>query len=213
MVIVEDHGLMAQSLRVALEAAGFAVEVIDVGVVIDVPQAVRDAVPDVVLLDLDLGEALDATAILPSIRDVAPVVMVTGVTDDVRLARCIREGAVGIVAKSRPVADLLDAVTDVLATGTLLDRHEREEHLALLRRHEAEQRDRLAPFERLTPREAAVLRELCEGRSVDRIARDSVVSVATVRTQVRAILAKLGVGSQLAATALARQSGWYRGDA
>ncbi len=53
-----------------------------------------------------------------------------------------------------------------------------------------------------------MLRALCEGRAVDEIARDAVVSVSTVRSQVRAILRKLGVNSQLAATALARRAGW-----
>jgi DNA-binding NarL/FixJ family response regulator len=38
---------------------------------------------------------------------------------------------------------------------------------------------------------------------------ESFVSVATVRSQVRAILLKLGVNSQLAAVAAARQSGWF----
>ena len=36
----------------------------------------------------------------------------------------------------------------------------------------------------------------------------SVVSVATVRTQVRGILTKLGVNSQLAAVALAHKLDW-----
>jgi DNA-binding CsgD family transcriptional regulator len=34
------------------------------------------------------------------------------------------------------------------------------------------------------------------------------VSLATVRTQIRGILNKLGVTSQLAAVALARRAGW-----
>ncbi len=55
-----------------------------------------------------------------------------------------------------------------------------------------------------------MLRALCQGRTVDEIAAAGTVSVATVRTQVKAILRKLGVSSQLAATALAHESGWVQ---
>jgi DNA-binding NarL/FixJ family response regulator len=46
------------------------------------------------------------------------------------------------------------------------------------------------------------------GQPVRDIARQSFVSEATVRTQVKSILAKLGVTSQLAAVGAAHQAGW-----
>lgn len=63
-------------------------------------------------------------------------------------------------------------------------------------------------FGRLTAREKHVLLRLIEGLSADAVARESVVSVATVRSQIRSVLAKLGVHSQLEAVALARRVGW-----
>jgi DNA-binding NarL/FixJ family response regulator len=62
----------------------------------------------------------------------------------------------------------------------------------------------------LTPRERQVLGRLIEGNSVRDIARANVVSEATVRTQVKSILGKLEVSSQLAAVGLAHQVGWQR---
>ncbi len=56
---------------------------------------------------------------------------------------------------------------------------------------------------RLTPREAEVLTMLMRGHSAGRIAHLLVVSTATVRTHIQAILRKLEVPSQLAAAALA----------
>ena len=41
------------------------------------------------------------------------------------------------------------------------------------------------------------------------IAREWVVSEATVRSQVRGVLTKLGAGSQLEAVALALEAGWF----
>jgi DNA-binding NarL/FixJ family response regulator len=68
-------------------------------------------------------------------------------------------------------------------------------------------------LERLTPREAQVLRELMAGHQVGEIARTWFVSETTVRTQVKAILTKLEVRSQLAAVGLAHRAGWQPPDA
>ena len=48
-----------------------------------------------------------------------------------------------------------------------------------------------------------------EGRQVRQIAELSVVSEATVRTQVKSILSKLGVSSQLAAVGMAQAARWH----
>ncbi|MNC95206.1 Bacterial regulatory protein, luxR family [compost metagenome] len=48
-----------------------------------------------------------------------------------------------------------------------------------------------------------------DGKQAAAIAQDSFVSLATVRTQIRSILMKLDVTSQVAAVALARQHGWF----
>lgn len=58
---------------------------------------------------------------------------------------------------------------------------------------------------RLTPRERAVLDRLAGGTRAAGIAAEFVVSVSTVRTQIRSILAKLEVSSQLEAVALVRR--------
>jgi len=63
-------------------------------------------------------------------------------------------------------------------------------------------------LELLTPREAQVLGHLMEGRPVRDIAHVSFVSEATVRTQVKSILAKLEVTSQLAAVGAAHLVDW-----
>jgi DNA-binding NarL/FixJ family response regulator len=60
----------------------------------------------------------------------------------------------------------------------------------------------------LTVREAEVLGLLMTGLAVRDIADASVVSEATVRSQVKSILSKLEVSSQLAAVGLAHRVGW-----
>jgi two-component system, NarL family, nitrate/nitrite response regulator NarL len=65
--------------------------------------------------------------------------------------------------------------------------------------------DRLAT---LTQREQEILAQLTLGRQVREIADQHVVSENTVRTQVKSILTKLDVGSQVAAVGLAYRLGW-----
>lgn len=61
-------------------------------------------------------------------------------------------------------------------------------------------------FTALTDREQEVLGELLAGRTATEIAAVERVSLATVRSHIRAVLSKLGVSSQLAAVALAHRS-------
>jgi DNA-binding NarL/FixJ family response regulator len=210
VMIVDDHALLAQSLTLALGSAGIYVArctALEVDAIVD---AVARERSDVVLLDLDLGPGRGTS--LPAVPSLsasgATVVMLTGVTDEIRLAECIEAGAVGVVDKGQPFEQLLAAIHDVVRRGQLLGQHERQEHLSKLRAHRQAEQVRLADFQRLTPREADVLRGLLEGKSAERIATDEFVSVATVRTHIRTMLSKLGVNSQLAAVALARRSGW-----
>lgn len=63
-------------------------------------------------------------------------------------------------------------------------------------------------FDRLSARERQVLSALMRGETAGEISRQSFVSLTTVRSQIRSILIKLGVSSQLAAVALAYRSGW-----
>jgi len=64
------------------------------------------------------------------------------------------------------------------------------------------------PQLRLTRKETQVLADLMAGRNAKSIARTSGLSEATVRTHIRAVLAKFGVNSQLAAVVLARDLGF-----
>jgi DNA-binding NarL/FixJ family response regulator len=85
---------------------------------------------------------------------------------------------------------------------------EREDLLRTWHQQRSEMQELLGRLALLTARESQVLGRLMQGRTVHDIATLSVVSEATVRTQVKSILAKLEVSSQLAAVGLAHQVGW-----
>ena len=60
----------------------------------------------------------------------------------------------------------------------------------------------------MTRREAEVLGQLMAGKQVTEIARARFVSESTIRTQVKSILSKLQVSSQLTAVGLAHRIDW-----
>lgn len=208
--IVEDHELLAQSLGVALAAEGLEVKVADVRGGQDVLEQARAAQPQTVLLDLDLGDRQESgEAFVPDLVELgARVVVVSGSTDVLRLGTCLELGAAAVLSKSRPFDDVLSAVQNAASGAAVMPDAERQDLLAAMRRSRADQRSRLEPFERLTPREAQVLGLLMQGKAAEAIAQHFVVSEATVRTQIRGVLSKLGVSSQLAAVAEAHRVGW-----
>jgi DNA-binding NarL/FixJ family response regulator len=214
VLIVDDHGLLAQSLTFALRAEGLHVErcsEISREGILDFVERCR---PELVLLDLDVGGALGSSlSLIPALTaQGANVVMLTGVTDRVRLAQCVHAGAVGIIAKSEAFETLIADVTQALHTHSLLSPGQREEYLAELRRHRVAERERLELFEQLTRREAQLLSALMDGMTADQIAADWVVAMSTVRSQIRNLLVKLGVNSQLSAVVLAQKADWRWGD-
>jgi DNA-binding NarL/FixJ family response regulator len=214
VLVVEDHPLVATGLELALRARGWTVGKTDGPSAADVIALASDLRPDCVLLDLHLGSDLGSgIELIGPLRDAgATVVMLTAETDVYLLASCVEAGAEGWIGKDAFVDRIVASVEDVLAGRPLLGAAAREALLDDLRVRRESLSRTLTPFERLTPRERLVLAGLAEGLSVDEIATTHYVSVATVRSQVRAILQKLGVRSQLAAVAMVNRAGWKPDD-
>ena len=209
LAIIEDHGLLAQSLAFALANLGIEVTVVDDLRREAVLDALRGSGLDVVLLDHDLGDAGLGLHLVGAINELGlRVVMLTGETNRIALAECVEAGAVGIISKCEPFERLIERVSDVIEGRGILSAGVRDNLLADLRAHRSREGERLAPFARLTVRESEVLQELIAGKNAETIARESYVSVATVRSHIKALLAKLGVNSQLAAVAVAQRAAW-----
>lgn len=204
VVIVDDHALIASALSVALRAEGVRASVMAPHEIVG--RLDEPAPPGgLVLLDLDLGDGLDGAALVPRLRRAGwRVLLVTGSADEIRVALAVAAGAVGRVAKSAPFDQLVNAVVQVAQGRTLLADDERERLRGLAGSAAGERAAVQTRFARLTPRERQIADLLAEGRRPAAIAAEFVVSVATVRTQVRSILGKLEVRSQLEAAALAR---------
>jgi len=213
VTIIDDHALFAESLALTLESEGYAVRRIDLTSpqvsLATVMASVRRSVPRVVLLDLDLGRIGDGIRLIDPIAALgATVIVVTASSDRVRWGDCLRRGAKLVLPKTSPLEAVVATVRRAGDGLRLMANEERQELIELAMKDLAETQDIKARIESLTRREMEVLGALMRGEPVREIARRSVVSEATVRTQVKSILAKLETNSQIAAVGAAYKVGW-----
>jgi DNA-binding NarL/FixJ family response regulator len=214
VAIVDDHALVAQTLRLALGQHAVSARIVEPAATADVVADLLADRPDLVLLDLDLGRFGSSTPTVAALVAAGlRVLLVTGSDDRIAVAEALAAGAVGIAAKAAGFDHLVDTVRRALDTDGSIDLLERAQYFDDLQRHRVARDRSLAPFRALTEREDATLRALADGLTVPEIAKDWVVSEATVRTHVRGVLTKLGATTQLAAVATARRAGWLAGTA
>ena len=217
VVIVEDHHLFAGAMDVVLSAAGYDVRLVQLPDNPAAPGALVTSVskqrPHVVLLDLDLGAFGDGVRVIDPISSTgAHVVVVTGSDDRARWGEAIAAGARTVLSKTQPVQDVIAAVRRITTGLPVIDREERAELLAEWSRYQLARKGMGSRLDQLSIRETEVLGHLMKGRAVRQIAERGAVSEATVRTQVKSILAKLEVSSQLAAVGMANEMGWQGPD-
>lgn len=210
VLVVDDHPLVAVALVAALQRHGLEAHHVDPATR-GWSTALDQRPAGLVVLDLDLGvdadgTRLDGVSVVPVARSKGwAAVVLTGSKDRSRIAAAVAAGAVGWLAKSAPFEQLVTAVERAAQGKPVMDATERER---LVREHSTHGRagaDLDRRWSQLTQREREVLGRLVAGYRAAAIAEEFVVSLATVRTQIRSILAKLEVTSQLEAVALARQ--------
>jgi two-component system nitrate/nitrite response regulator NarL len=211
--IVDDHALFAESLQIALELEGHEVKRLplpkDLHAATTLLPQVQRYKPDIMLLDLDLGNADGSALIEPATKGGTAVVVVTGSTDRARWGLCMRYGARKVLPKTGPLNDILATIRRISEGRTVTTSEERDELVRFWQEERKEVQELGERLARLTQRESQVLGLLMEGQQVRDIAVHSTVSEATVRTQVKSILSKLEVTSQLAAVGLAHHAGWH----
>jgi two-component system nitrate/nitrite response regulator NarL len=127
-----------------------------------------------------------------------------------RFARAVEAGAAGVIHKSTPIKEIVDAVRKLKAGEALLSPGEVVEMLRLVSRERQEEMVARRAVERLTPRELEVLQALAEGLESRQIAEKLNVTVETERTHMVNILHKLGVHSRLQALVFAARHGVVR---
>jgi DNA-binding NarL/FixJ family response regulator len=197
VAIVDDHPMFRMGLAVAIaEMAG-----------IEVAGLVSSMAPDVVLLDVRLGDGsgLEVNRWLAAHHPGIKVIMLTMSEDHDTALTALRDGASGYLVKGADPERLEHALRAAAAGDVVLD-HDMAQavtELAVARRRGAAGR----PFAELTQREFDILELVAEGLDNHAIARRLVLSPKTVRNHVSNVLAKLNVADRSHAIVLSRQRG------
>ncbi len=205
VLVVEEHALLAKGLQLALTERRWSVETSSGPTTDDVVGHARRFEPQCVLLDTHLrnGVGNGVELIEPLSALGARVVMLTAERRRTVLAEFLEAGAVGWIGVHTPLDDLDSTLGRVVSGEAIVGRNQRAQLLDHLRAERASTLRAQATFKQLTQREALVLAALADGLSADEIAREHFVALTTIRSQIRSVLQKLGVRSQLAAVALA----------
>ncbi|WP_244931715.1 response regulator transcription factor [Nocardioides sp. W7] len=212
IAVVDDHQLFAETLVLALEQEGYPTRRFAVPLQPSSADAllaeISDFRPTIALLDLDLGPFGSGLRMVRPLAEADVAVLVLTSAPRSQWGECLLHGASRVVAKTTALHDITQDVRRLSRREAVLAPGEYEELVAQWESGARAAAELRARFAVLSAREQEVLDQLMAGRTARDIAHQWVVSEATVRTQISAILGKLEVSSQLAAVVLATQAGW-----
>ena len=190
LLLVDDHPLVRDGVRVRLEAVPHFEVVGEAGDADAALQAARTLSPDLALMDIGM-RGMNGIALTEKFAEEFPeiAVLVLSMHDNLEYVRqVIRAGARGYVLKDAPASELVEAIDAVLAG--------RPFYSAQLAMRMAEQAIMPTPVEALTPRERDILDGIAKGYANKRIADELGLSVRTVESHRLNLKRKLGIEGQ-----------------
>jgi DNA-binding NarL/FixJ family response regulator len=199
VVLVDDHGLVREGLRLLLTMALGLTVIGETGDGAQVERLVRDLNPDLLVLDLELPgcHGIEVARRIKAQAGAPKILVLTGKPTVELLRRAFAAGVEGYLVKHEESAELLLAVQTVLAGSTYVSK----QIAAQLGREAAEQS--------ITRREREVVGLVAGGLGNAEIAASLHISPHTVRTHRKALMAKLGLHNAAEITAYAVKNGYY----
>jgi DNA-binding NarL/FixJ family response regulator len=195
VALVDDQPLFRGGLRMLIDSQDDLEVVGEAGDGIEARTMVRDAKPDVVLMDIRMPQAdgIQATEWVVADGNPPRILVLTTFDLDENAAKAIRAGASGFVLKDAEPEFLLAAIRTVHAgTAVIAPAATAElfQHFGDRMPGPGDPDEHLAD---LSAREREIFLLAARGLSNSEIARAEFVSEATVKTHVSRVLAKLGL--------------------
>ena len=194
VLLVDDHAMVRDGLRLLLEAQGDIHVVGDVGDGYTALAAAARLRPDVVVMDIAMP-GMNGIEVTRQISDMCPsckVVVLSMYSTLEHVYQALRAGARGYLLKESAGVELVNAVRLVnaghryLSPGVadlVLDDYVQQKEILMGQ----------GPLDRLSPRERQVLQLVVEGKTSAQIAEALFLSVKTVETYRSRLMEKLGV--------------------
>jgi DNA-binding NarL/FixJ family response regulator len=189
VMVVDDHPLWRDGVARDLSERGFEVVATagDAASAVRIARAVR---PDVVLMDLNLGETtgVEATTLITGALEGTRVLVLSASGEHSDVLEAVKAGASGYLVKSASAEELVEAVNRTAAGDAVFTAGLAGLVLGEYRRMAATPDD---DKPQLTERETEVLRLVAKGLTARQIANRLVISHRTVENHVQSTLRKL----------------------
>lgn len=209
LLVVDDHALFREGLRLLLANISPGVEIHEAGSVAEAVALCRSHEFRMVLLDLALGES-SGLGTLDSFRagvGEVPVIVLSG-SHETRVIRVsIERGAVGFIPKTYTSDLMINALRFVLGGGVYLPPCVLQDEVATPGSALTSPEHANAVFERLSPRQKQVASMLLQGASNKVMARKLDISEGTVKAHVSAVFQIIGAHSRVEAVLTAARLG------
>jgi two-component system, NarL family, nitrate/nitrite response regulator NarL len=203
VLVADDHPLYREAVVRAVRARPDFELVAEAGDGREALDAIRTDRPDVAVLDVEMP-ALRGVDIVEALRrDGLPtrVVLLSAHLESETVYQAVAGGVAAYLSKAAPGERICEAIAAV-ARGEVIFPAEIQAGLA------AEIRLRSDPGRpALSPREQEVLALIAEGMTAPAVARELHLSTATVKSHLKTLYEKLGVGDRAAAVAEAMRRG------
>ena len=193
VMVVDDHPVMRNGLRDALEASGRFEVVGEAGDGAEAVRTVAELNPPVIVMDVIMPgkDGIDACREIMDLLPDTRIMMLTASTEEDAVIQAIAAGATGYLQKYSRPEELVAAVLDVAEGRLRIPDQAVRRVFAMLRG----QRDLISrqPSDQLTALEREVLTLYASGRSYAAIATARGNSVVTVRNTLYRIQDKLDI--------------------
>ncbi|MDU2586484.1 MAG: response regulator transcription factor [Corynebacterium sp.] len=197
VVLVDDEPLLRHGLRMILEGAPGISVIGEAGNGKEGVELILAEEPDVVLMDIRMPvmDGIEATAQLHSLagaRDI-PVVMLTAFDTDEFILHALRAGAVGFLLKTTAPEALVASVRAAAQGQQQLSPKVLENLVGLADTPPQPEQEMIQPSKlaELSERENEIAQLVAQGLSNAEIAEQLFISLTTVKTHMKHILAKI----------------------
>jgi DNA-binding NarL/FixJ family response regulator len=205
VLVVDDHRVVADAIAARLRMEPDIDAVMTANTLASGHALVRSVSPDVVVVDAILGDedGLDLVREIKQHDIRIAVVVVTGRDTADTAIEAVRAGADSFLSKCAPAEQLVRVVRGVCMGETHIPPRLLTSVLQSLLQPEPATTEAAALVGKLTAREREILEHMVAGQDRATMARELYLSVNTVRTHTKNILAKLKVHSTLEAVGIA----------